>query len=261
MKLRTSSALFSLAIVPLASAAPIVTVRVTNHQPVGGFTFSPPWVAFHDGTFDAFNSGAPASPGVEGIAELGDGTTISAEFAGSGASGVTGMVMSPNSPPPFIPGETGSAMIDVVNASTNRYFSFGAMLVPSNDFFLGNDSPTAHEIFDAAGNFLGPVTIQIFANQAWEGGTEVNNLSDGAAFIVGQDAAMGTSESGVVAPLFSVPGNDVFLASIVGQETPIGTLTDGLTSDELVATIEILPEPGTLALLGFAGLALVRRRR
>ena len=32
----------------------------------------------------------------------------------------------------------------MVNATLSRYFSFAAMEVPNNDFFLGNDSPIAH---------------------------------------------------------------------------------------------------------------------
>lgn len=250
-----------LAIMPLAAAtAADLTIQVTNNQPTGGFTFSPLWVALHDGTFDAFNSGAAASPGIEALAELANPTLLNGEFASNGASGVTGVVVSPNDPPPFTPGETGSMMLSVGDTMTNRYFSFGAMLVPSNDFFLGNDNPMAYQIFDAGGNFLGPITIQIFSDDAWDAGTEVNDLMNGPAFIVGQDATMGATEGGVVTPLFSVPGVQGYLASIVGMETPIGTLTDGLMPGELVATIRIVPEPGSLALL-VIGLASVFARR
>ena len=261
MKRNWMATLLLLAVMPIAAAtAETVTVQVTNNQPTGGFTFSPPWIAFHDGTFDGFNSGIAASAGIEGIAELGNPTQLNAEFAASGASGVTGMVMSPNDPPPFIPGETGSMMVDVGNAAVNRYFSFGAMLVPSNDFFLGNDNPMGYEIFDAAGNFLGPIEIRIYSDDAWDAGTEVNDLMNGAAFIVGQDPTMGAMENGVVTPLFNVAGVDSYLSAIVGMQTPIGTLTDGLSRGELVATIQIVPEPGSLMLL-VLGLAAALRRR
>ncbi|HRX87100.1 MAG TPA: spondin domain-containing protein [Phycisphaerae bacterium] len=261
MTLRTCSVLLSLAAAPLAVAAPNVMVRITNNQPTGGFTFSPLWVAFHDGTFDSFDSGSAASPGIENVAELANATMLSSEFSGSGASGVQTVIASPGGPPPFTPGEMGSGMVDVMDATTNRYFSFASMLVPSNDFFLGNDDPTAYEIFDAGGNFLGPITIQVFSNDAWDAGTEVNDINNGAAFIDGSDATLGATEGGVIEPLFSVAGNTTYLASIVGQQTPIGTLTDGLAQGELVATIQIVPEPTTLAFLGVAGLAVVRRRR
>jgi hypothetical protein len=150
--------------------------------------------------------------------------------------------------------------LDIGDPMVNRYFSFASMLVPSNDFFLGNDDPMAYELFDAGGNFLGPLTIDVYSDDAWDAGTEVNDLTDGPAFIVGQDATMGTPEGGVVTPLFDVAGVDDYLAAIVGMETPIGTLTDGLSRGELVATFTITPEPGSLALMG-VGLVLVLRRR
>ena len=36
-----------------------------------------------------------------------------------------------------------------------------------------------------SGNFLGPLTIQIFGLNVWDAGTEVNNIAFGAAFIAG----------------------------------------------------------------------------
>ncbi len=257
-KLRACCAIAVVAALPLAAAAQNVTVNVTNNQPAGGFTFSPVWFGFHDGTFDAFDAGAAASSSVEAVAELGDGSGLTSDLGGAGVSGT---VMSPNAPPPFIPGESGSATMNVGDSTVNRYFSFGSMLVPSNDFFLGNDDPMAYEVFDAGGNFNGPLTIQVFARDAWDAGTEENDLSDGPAFIVGQNAGDGSAEGGVVLSLFNVPGVDTYLNDIVGMETPIGDLTDGLTPDELVATIEITPEPASLALLGMGGLSLLRRRR
>ncbi len=258
MRLRLYSLMLALLVLPLAAATgETVTVDVTNMQPDGGFTFSPPWVAFHDGTFDAFDSGSAASAAVEAVAELGDGSLLTADL---GASGVAGMATSPDAPPPIIPGETGSLMLDIGDATVNRYFSFASMLVPSNDFFLGNDDPMAYEVFDASGNFLGPLTIQVYSDDAWDAGTEVNDITFGPAFIVGQDATAGTSEDGVVTPLFDVAGVDDYLASIVGMETPIGTLTDGLMPGELVATINITPEPGSLALV-VVGMALAVTRR
>ena len=262
MKRNLYVVLLALAIMPLAAvSAADVTIQVTNNQPTGGFTFSPFWVAFHDGTFDSFNSGMAASPGIENLAELADATMLNAEFASSGASGVTGLVVSPDAIPPFTPGESGSMMMDVGDAMMHRYFSFGAMLVPSNDFFFGNDDPMGYEIFDAGGNFLGPITIQLYSDDAWDAGTEVNDLMNGPAFIVGQDAHAGATEGGVVTPLFSVPGVDAYLAAIVGMETPIGILTDGLDRGELVATIQIIPEPGSLALLAIGLVSVFGRRR
>src|SRR5262245_9425948 len=85
--------LFMLVLLSSLSAAQSVSVTVTNNQPNGGFSFSPTWFAFHDGTFDTFNSGAAASLGVERIAELGDASALRAQF-GASADGVDSVVMS-----------------------------------------------------------------------------------------------------------------------------------------------------------------------
>lgn len=262
MKLNSVLTALVLLALPLSAAmAEEVMIEVANVHP-GVFAFSPPWIAFHDGTFDAFDSGVAASPGIEAIAELGDFSVLSGEFAASGASGVDGAVMSPDPPPPFLPGEVGSMMFDVGDASMHCYFSFGAMLVPSNDFFIGNDDPMAYEVFDAGGNFLGPVVIPVYAGDAWDAGTEVNDVTFGAAFLVGQDATEGaTEDGGVVLPLFDSPNVDAYLASMVGLDTPIGTITDALAPGDMVATITIVPEPGCLALAMMGVVLAVSRRR
>lgn len=261
MKTRVCGVALALAGLSLTAAAQMVNVEVTNNQPSGGFTFSPIWFAFHDGSFDMFNAGGTASQGIEDVAELADATALGMEFGTSGASGVSGLVASTDAIPPFSPGEMNSMMVDVGNSMTNRYFSFAAMVVPSNDFFIGNDNPMGYEIFDASGNFLGPITIQIFSDDVWDAGTEVNDLANGPAFIAGQDAHMGATQTGgVITPLFSVPGVGTYLASIVGQETPIGTLTDGLDTGELLGTVTITPEPSSLLGLALLGVAAWRRR-
>ena len=259
MKMRSFSIALTLVLLSISvSAGEVVTVEVSNMHP-GLFSFTPPWVAFHDGTFDAFDAGSPASMGIETIAELGDFSVLAGEFAGSAASGVDGAVLSDDPPPPFLPGEGGALMLDIGDASVHRYFSFASMLLPSNDAFIGNDDPMAYEIFDAGGSFLGPVTIDVYASDVWDAGTEVNDISSGPAFVVGADATAGTDEDGMVMHLFSTPGVDDYLASMVGVETPIGTIMDPLMAGDLLATITIVPEPACLALLGVALIAIRRR--
>jgi hypothetical protein len=59
------------------------------------------------------------------------------------------------------------------------------MVVPSNDFFIGNDSPTAYRLFDAAGN-LRSASITIKASEIWDAGSEVFD-PDAAAFVGNND--------------------------------------------------------------------------
>jgi hypothetical protein len=210
----------------VAMAAPAmaqtVQVRVENLAPDGGFSFSPLWLGFHDGSFDMFDAGAQARDldGIQQIAELADAGPLGTRFGMEQPMGVAGLIVSGAGAPPFEPGESASMVFDVGDATQNRFMSYASMVVPSNDLFIGNDD--AREIFDAAGNFNGPFTIEIYGRNVWDAGTEVNDITDGPAFIAGADATAGTPEFENVSLFFSRPGADGYLASIVGQTTPTG---------------------------------------
>ena len=77
------------------------------------------------------------------------------------------------------------------------------MIIPSNDAFIGNEDPLAYELFDAEGNFTGRVTIDIFASDIYDSGTEVNDGQGAAGFSLGLNGDGGTStddQSSAVAP-------------------------------------------------------------
>ncbi len=90
-------------------------ITVTSQVPNGGFAFSPVWVGLHDGSFDAFNVGAPASAAIEAIAELGNSAPITADFAGQGPQTT---IPSPGGP--YTPGASGSATLSVAAPATTR---------------------------------------------------------------------------------------------------------------------------------------------
>jgi hypothetical protein len=240
------------------AAGQTVTVRFTNNQPAGGFSTSPLWFGVHNGLFDFFNSGSAASAATEAMAELGSGAGLTEAL---GNDGFAGTVATDPEHPQFTPGETGTATINILNPTVNRWFSFASMIVPSNDFFVGNDDAQAYEIFDAAGNFRGPLTIQIFGRDGWEAHTEVNDVNVGPAFLVGRDAAGGVPETGVIQPLFSVPGNEAYILSIVGMQTPVYTVTHALAAGDLLGTIVITPAPSSAAAMALAAMLAGRRRR
>ncbi|MEL6678995.1 MAG: spondin domain-containing protein [Pseudomonadota bacterium] len=259
-----------------ATAAPAATLRITitNTADVGGFSLTPVYTAFHNGTFDAFDAGALATPGVELLAELGDASGLPAERLAQDPGSTARMIAQPaNGPGTIDPGESGFVEVDL-DTVNQRFFTFLSMIVPSNDTFIGNDDPEAIELFDAAGNYLGDQTIELTGLDIYDAGTEANLLENGAAFVTSVDGA---------APAVPAPGgvatrDNIVLASLLGFRvgsdigTPAGPLDAALTqfSDDpaafSVARIEIaaVPLPAAAPMLGGALLLLgamrVRKR-
>ncbi len=242
-----------------------INISVTNEAPTGGFSFTPIWVAAHNGGFDVYDSGVSAAgfAGLEALAEEGMTGDISAAFGASaagGAGGVDTTLVSSAGAPPFTPGESQSFSLNVGDATVNRYFSYASMVVPSNDLFFANGNPFAVELFDAAGNFNGPVTIQIFGSDVLDAGTEVNDALGGAAFSANGGA--GADENGLIGTFFAQAGAGAYLDSFIGTDTADGgTITTAFGRDDLLATITITPTPGTAGVLALGAIAGVRRRR
>ncbi|MCV3271766.1 spondin domain-containing protein [Roseobacter sinensis] len=171
----------------LSAQATTLKITVTNTQAEGGLSITPLYTAFHDGSFDAFDLGGMASPGIELIAETGMPGTVAAERRAVDPDSQPLVLASPSGPPPIQPGEIVTDTIDVT-ATGPLFFTFLSMLLPSNDHFIGNDNPLAYQIFDDSGNFTGDRTISVTGAQIYDAGTEANGL-EGAAFIQGVDIA------------------------------------------------------------------------
>jgi hypothetical protein len=238
----------------LAGAADAVPLRVTltNISPVGGVGVSPLWVGFHDGSFDVFSPGSAASSGVERTAEDGDNSAITALFTGSVQGTLPG--------DPAFPGDIRSALFDVDTRGAGRYFSYLSMVVVSNDFFIGNGTPTAIDLSGLKpGETLSLLAGQPFQpgreNVVYDAGTEVNDfqfsLANAAFGIPGGQTGpdQGTPENGVVT---AVQG-DPFAGFL---NVPPGFTSGPLDFNDpsiyqAVARIDItaVPEPASLALL------------
>ncbi len=218
-------------------------LTVRNTSDFGGTATTPFYFGFHDGSFDLFNSGEAASPGLERLAEDGifgvdpdDGFTTVAEerlavSPDSQGAAVTGTTPA-GTPGPIAAGTQGSTIVTINDGALNQYVSFGAMILPSNDAFVGTDD--AIRLFDDSGRFVGAQTVVFEGSDVYDAGTEVNTELD-AAFINQTAPDTGVDEGGVVT---LHPGFNGSAGNPVGEGDQIilgGTNAFGETIDPIAA--------------------------
>jgi len=234
-----------------ASAAPLrLSVKIENLAPTDSVSFAPLPLRSHSGVFDAFDSGSPATAPIISVAEGGSGSDWQPAFAAADPAAIRGTIGGL-----LQPGEARSGVF-VVDTMLNPFFTFASMVVPSNDFFIGNDSPTSHRLFDASGRLVLASILQT-ASDIWDAGSE--SFDPAAAAFVGTNA-LRTARNGVVRFNFAE------LAGFNGLPTGAGyVFTSGLAAATEVYRISFaeVPEPGTWPLLagGLFGAAWIARRR
>lgn len=251
-------------VVTTAATAANLKVTIENIGPEDGIFFSRTWVSFSDGQFDIFEDGQPAPEFLERLAEdaITEPTgpfqnTLSTAFEASGAVGIEDTILGPTGPfTDFVSGDSASAIFKIDDPTTSRYFSYAAMILPSNDAFFGNENPFAFEIFDQEGNFIGADFI-ITGNQIGDAGTEVNDEIPGNTAALAQAAPnTGVDQNGVVAPHPGfIPGGNILTAFPGGDFTQPGYQLARIT-------VEKVPEPATsIGLFALAGLLLLKTKR
>lgn len=238
-----------------ALAEPVqIQVNIENLAPANSVAFAPLRVGFHSGTYDSFNNGETASDAIISIAEGGSGSEWFPAFGAADPGATLGSVLT-NGGGPLTPGATGSAIF-TIDPSINRFFSFGSMVVPSNDSFIGNDSSTQYQLFDNDGNLLISDITQ-YGRDIWDAGSEVNGLF-GAAFLQGSANDDRIAENGVVG--FDFTQFDIYN----GQTTAAGyTFDRQFGADDAIyrISLSVVPTPSTASLLGLTGIVALRRRR
>ena len=237
------------------AAAAIIRVTVENLAPTNSISFAPLRVGFNNGTYDSFDNGGTATAPIISVAEGGSGADWFPAFSAADPTATLGTVV-PSPAGPLMPGATGQEVFDV-DESINPYFTFAAMAVPSNDYFIGNDSPTQYELLDSSGN-LNFNEIVLTASDLWDAGSEVDGVF-GAAFLQGSSNDDRVADTDVVS--FDFGDLSVFN----GSTTAAGYVFDSqLAADTQVYRISFaaVPEPttGVAMLLSMAGAALWRRR-
>jgi len=205
MKTKTSIISTSVALGCLASAyaqRPAVVVGVENTAPYNGTFLTPVWVGFHNGQFDSYDGGTTAdtlpidgSDALERLAEDGNTAPISADFETLVPGGAQTTIRSNGPIPPIGPGQIVNRLLEV-DPSAARYFSYASMVIPSNDTFIANGPPKAHEVFDTDGNFVGQ---DFFVDGANDAATEVNDELPFTTAFFGQAAPnTGVDENGLI---------------------------------------------------------------
>jgi hypothetical protein len=264
-----ASAISTSSVLTLALSANAATLRITidNLAPTNGTALTRTWFGFHNGSFDLYNRGEAVTTGLERIAEDGNVAILNEEFLAAGGGSVQGVITGPAGiPGPIEVGESASFTIDVdAKAASSRYFSYAAMLLPSNDFFIANGNPFEHRIFDDAGNFIGADFIETGAD-VLDAGTEVNDeLAANTAFFGQQMPNTGVTEGGVVqAASGFIPGGPIL-------SSPRFTNADFTASGYNLARFRVelvdnstatVPEPGiVLGLVAIGGLMVGARRQ
>lgn len=254
--LSSLAAALTVGLTSAAQAVPVpLRVTVENLAPANSVSFAPLQVGFNNGTFDAFNINQAASAAIISIAEGGTGSDWFPAFAAADPTATLGTIV----PNPLLPAATGSAVFSI-DPAVNPFFTFASMVVPSNDFFIGNDSPTKHRLFDDAGNLL-ISSITQHGRDIWDAGSELFDPLN-AAFLVGGTNDLRTPQNGTVVFDFAE------LSGFNGQTTAAGYVFNSqLAADTEVyrISISVVPEPETYALmlagLGLLGLASKRKAK
>lgn len=249
-------AALGLAAAPASARIVDITVTVRNLAQQNSVSFAPLRFGFHNGSFDAFDNGESATAPIISVAEGGSGADWFPAFAAAEPQAVLGSAGG-GALTPGASLTTGRFRIDT---SLNPFFTFGAMVVPSNDYFIGNDDPREYRLFDMAGNLI-LSQIDQNASEIWDAGSELFDPA-AAAFLVNGVNDLRTPQNGVVNFDF------LELARFNGLQTAAGyTFASNLSADTPIYQINFsaaaVPEPSTWAMLivGFLAVGSVARRR
>jgi hypothetical protein len=253
-----------------AALATTVEVTITSNAPTGGVYLTPMWVGFHDGSFDSYDGGQPSQPALEALAEDGNTGPISDVFAGtlvgdnvaSRVQGTIGGLLAP--------GTSFSQTFDISDDGSNTYFSYAAMVLPSNDYYVANGNPFAHSLQALFNGITDEIIFNIgLPGTVNDAGTEINDFATSAGNGLfglpgGQTGPnQGADEGGVNANVMGDPFAG-FLNTPGGVDLSLFNFNDASLYANGIATISIrvVPIPAALPLFacGLGALGFVRRK-
>jgi hypothetical protein len=247
MKTSIITTLLGLGSVAIGHSATSIQVEF---QGLGNIGFAPVVGAFHSGEVNFFDAGSSASTALETLAEVGNpsqllGTVPMTAQAGTVTSGPGGA------------GVSGTVIFSV--ADGNTLFSYASMLLPTNDWFIGNDN--GRDISSLLNAAIG-TNLTFDVSTVWDAGTESEDFAFSAGNplfgIPAGDAGAGDTTSGLIT---AVTGSDPF-AAFANQPGGFDSSTLDFSGSPVGRfTLTVVPEPSA-AILGLLGLIpLFRRRR
>ncbi|MCD8534071.1 MAG: spondin domain-containing protein [Verrucomicrobia bacterium] len=177
------------------------TLTFANTAPQNGTYLTPIWVGFHNGSYDLFDGGMPASMALERLAEDGDAAPLMAAFAAASGTGHQHLVTSGVEPPVFAPGQSRTVTFTLDSRDPhNRFLSLASMIIPSNDAFIANDDPMKFRVFDDNGKFV-LNNFSIAGMMVYDAGTEMNDeIPENTAFLAQAAPNTGVTENAMVMP-------------------------------------------------------------
>lgn len=198
-----------------AAGAQADTVTVTVSNLTQGLYFTPVLVAAHPSSADVFEAGTLASANLQAMAEGGSIAGLSADMGSVGA-----VVVENPAGGLLAPGSSATAVLQAVDLNALSRLSVVAMMLPTNDAFIGLDS-----LVLAADS---STTLNI---NAYDAGTEINNelivAGAGGAGQIGIPAdpsgAGGTAGTGVQA---AANGNVHIHPGALGDRDNAGGMSD-----------------------------------
>lgn len=191
LKLKLTMACMVAALSPLSSLAAGLDISVTNLT--AGVYFTPLLIAAHPATAHLFQAGQAAGTAVQAMAEGGDTAALKTAIEAAGGQTLA-------NPAGGLLAPTASTQATLTSTAGNTRLSLAAMMLPTNDGFVGLDS---WEIPTTPGTY----TINL---NAYDAGTEANTElmnagaggAPGVAGIPGDPTSKaGSGGSGVVPAL------------------------------------------------------------
>lgn len=213
MKKILSAAVFAATAISANVNAQDLSITITNLT--HGLAFTPVLVAAHDASGNLFDVGSAASSNLQAMAEGGALTGLQSDLDAISATHTSAGA-------PLMAGSSVSLSLNTDAAPANTKLSVVAMMLPTNDGFIGLD---AADIPTSAGTYT-------FYLNAYDAGTEANDElitgggAPGVAGIPGDPGAMaGSGATGGVAGADSNTNVHIHRGAI-GDDSPTGGNSD-----------------------------------